>query len=88
MFDVFIFLTSFFFFRVLANPDTPPALDWTEYKKRIPIAGMVDTFRKSYETLNIPYPVDNVTKLVEEQEKTVLAEVNDFKNKSESKIKT
>lgn len=71
----------------MANPEAPPKIDWSLYKQKVPVAGMVDSFQKAYETLSVPYPVDNVSKQVDEQERTVQAEINDFKNQSAERIK-
>lgn len=54
---------------MMANPETAPKIDWGYYKVRIPVQGMVDDFRKKYESQNIPYPTDNVTPQIEQQEK-------------------
>lgn len=70
----------------MANPEKPPAIEWAEYKKVIPIPQLVDDFQKKYEALQIPYPTDNVTSQINEQEKTVKAEIEDFKKKSEERI--
>ncbi|XP_058833588.1 ATP synthase subunit d, mitochondrial-like [Topomyia yanbarensis] len=71
---------------VLANPETPPKMDWAFYQKNVPIAGMVEKFQKAYESLQIPYPADTLTSQVEAQEKQVLQEVAQFIKDSESRI--
>jgi F-type H+-transporting ATPase subunit d len=53
---------------MMANPETAPKIDWAYYRGRIPVQGMVDDFRKKYESLNIPYPIDNVTPQIDQQE--------------------
>ncbi|KAJ8931230.1 hypothetical protein NQ314_015889, partial [Rhamnusium bicolor] len=40
--------------RVLAYPETAPAIDWAFYKAKVPVAGMVDEFQKQYGALSIP----------------------------------
>lgn len=47
---------------------------------------MVDKFQKAYEGLQIPYPADNVTKLVEAQEKEVQQDIAKFVKESEVRI--
>lgn len=54
--------------RVLANPEKPPAIDWATYKAKIAIPGLVDAFQKEYESLQIAYPADKVTPLVDAQQ--------------------
>ncbi|XP_052861335.1 ATP synthase subunit d, mitochondrial [Anopheles cruzii] len=71
---------------VTANPETAPKIDWAFYKKNVPVAGMVDKFQKAYEALQIPYPADNVSKLVEAQEKEVQQEIAKFVKASEARI--
>ncbi|XP_058461869.1 ATP synthase subunit d, mitochondrial [Malaya genurostris] len=71
---------------VLANPETPPKIDWAFYQKNVPIAGMVDKFQKAYEALQIPYPSDTLTSQIEAQEKQVRDEIAIFVKESESRI--
>uniref|UniRef100_U5EWQ5 ATP synthase subunit d, mitochondrial n=1 Tax=Corethrella appendiculata TaxID=1370023 RepID=U5EWQ5_9DIPT len=71
---------------VVVNPETPPKIDWAFYKKTVPVAGMVDKFQQQYESLKIPYPVDNVTSQIDEQEKKVKQEIANFIKSSQSRI--
>ncbi|CAH1398615.1 unnamed protein product [Nezara viridula] len=73
--------------RVMVNPENPPKIDWTYYKAKVPVPGMVDTFQKKYETLQIPYPQDNVTPLIDAQEKEVKKQIAEFKEASAQRIK-
>lgn len=75
-----------FSLRVAANPENPPALDWNFYKKYVSVPGMVAEFQKQYEALKVPYPVDNYSSKVDEQERQVKAEVEKFKKESEQRI--
>ncbi|XP_046403733.1 ATP synthase subunit d, mitochondrial [Ischnura elegans] len=72
--------------RVMANPAALPKIDWAHYKKSVPVAGMVDTFQKQYESIQIPYPPDTMTASVEAQEKEVMAEVKKFVAESNTRI--
>ena len=49
---------------VTALPEKAPAIDFSGYKSKIAVAGMVDDFQKKYEALDIPYPKDNLTATV------------------------
>jgi F-type H+-transporting ATPase subunit d len=49
----------------MANPEAAPKIDWSYYKSRVAVPGMVDNFQKQYEALKIPYPADTVTPQVE-----------------------
>ncbi|KAG8234153.1 hypothetical protein J437_LFUL014521 [Ladona fulva] len=72
--------------RVLANPESLPKIDWSFYKNRVPVAGMVDTFQKQYEGLKIPFPNDTYTPAVEAQEKQAMEEVRKFIQESNERI--
>lgn len=54
-------------------PDAPLKLDWAMYKKHIAISGMVDKFQKEYDSVKIPYPIDNYTEKIEAQEKEAVS---------------
>lgn len=71
---------------VQANPETSPKIDWSFYKSKVAVAGLVDNFQKSYEALNVPYPKDNVTASVDSQAKDVKAEIEQFKQASKARI--
>lgn len=71
---------------VLANPEEAPKIDWAMYKKNVAVAGMVDSFQKSYEALKIPYPADNVSSQVDAQAKEVDSEIQKFVSDSNARI--
>lgn len=73
--------------RVNANPADPPKLDFSAYKGKIPIPGLVDSFQKQYESLKVPYPSENLTPKINEQEKQSAAEVKEFIAESNARIK-
>lgn len=73
-------------FSVVANPETPPKIDWSAYKAKVPIAGMVDTFQKHYEALKIPYPADTVSGQIDQQKSEIEKEVTAFIASSNSRI--
>jgi F-type H+-transporting ATPase subunit d len=58
---------------MMANPESAPKIDWEYYKACVPVPGMVDDYRKKYEALNIPYPSDNVTPQIEQQERETVS---------------
>lgn len=47
---------------------------------------MVAEFQKQYESLKVPYPADNYTSKVDEQERQVKAEIETFKKESNDRI--
>lgn len=65
---------------MMANPESAPKIDWDNYKSRVPVQGMVDDFRKKYESLSIPYPSDNVTPQIDQQEKETVSSCCSFKS--------
>lgn len=60
------------FCSVLANPESAPKIDFSSYKSKIPIPGLVDSLQKQYEAFKVPYPADKLTSEVNAQEKTAV----------------
>lgn len=73
---------------VLANPEQSPKIDWSAYKNKVPIAGLVDSFQKSYESLKVPYPSDTLSSEVEKLRGQLNSEIATFKKDSEARIAT
>lgn len=71
---------------MLSYPEQPPAIDWSFYKARVPIAGMVDDFQKQYTALKVPYPPDTVKPQLDALEKEVKADIEQFKSQSNARI--
>lgn len=71
---------------VTANPEAPPAINWTHYEKSIAIPGLVQTFKSQYEGMKIAYPADSYTKQVESQEVEAKKEIEQFVKASEARI--
>lgn len=71
---------------VLANPAESPKIDWSYYKNRVAVAGLVDNFQKSYEALKVPFPADNVSPQVEQLRKELQADIEKFKKESNARI--
>ncbi|XP_064552244.1 ATP synthase subunit d, mitochondrial [Drosophila montana] len=71
---------------VLANPESPPKIDWAYYKRLIPVAGLVDSFQKQYDGLSVPYPKDSVSKLVDAEIEESQCEISNYKKASEQRI--
>jgi len=60
--------------RLTALPETLPAIDWAEYKRRTKaFANVVDEFEKKYASLTVPYPsapsevLDHISKQEQEE---------------------
>ncbi|XP_075983055.1 ATP synthase subunit d, mitochondrial-like [Anticarsia gemmatalis] len=64
--------------RVLANPPTAPAINWEEYKKIVPVPGLVDKLMSEYQNLKIPYPEDKYTAEVDKQWASLETEIKSF----------
>lgn len=62
--------------RVLANPANPPAIDWAVYQQKVAVPGLVESFKKQYEALKVPYPVDKVSPQIDVQEKEAVSGLN------------
>lgn len=69
-----------------ANPAESPKIDWAFYKNRITVPGLVDSFQKSYESLKVPYPADNLSAEVANLRKEVESSIATFKKESEQRI--
>lgn len=77
-----------FFFRVLANPENPPQIDWSFYKSKVPVAGLVDQFQKAYSELKVPYPAvpSSVSSQLESLEQTTKQDIAKLKSESDVRI--
>lgn len=71
---------------VLANPEQSPKIDWAAYKNKIPNAALVDSFQKSYESLKVPYPADNLSSEVDKLRSQVSNDIASFKKESDDRI--
>ncbi|XP_014206573.1 ATP synthase subunit d, mitochondrial [Copidosoma floridanum] len=72
--------------QLQANPENPPKIDWSFYKKKIATPALVDKFQKEYESLSIPYPQDKYSSLIDEQEKLGQEHVKKFISESNERI--
>ena len=64
--------------RMVANPESPPKIDWSYYKKNVTTPGLVDQFQKQYEAVSIPYPADKYTADIESEEKQMAKKIEEF----------
>lgn len=71
---------------MLANPEQSPKIDWAAYQNKVPVAGLVETFRKSYEALKVPYPTDTLSGQVDALRKEITNDIQKFKAESEQRI--
>ncbi|XP_043188134.1 ATP synthase subunit d, mitochondrial-like [Amphibalanus amphitrite] len=73
--------------RVLAQPESMPALDWAYYSSRVSAPGMVDQFKKQLAALSIPYPEDKgVSSQIDAQAKEAEKKVTQFVSESKARI--
>lgn len=58
------------------HPPEAPPIDWEYYKRKVKPerVSMIEDFQQSYKALRIPYPLDNLSVLIEQQREAV--EVN------------
>lgn len=70
---------------VLANPETPPKIDWASYKKLVP-AAMVDSFQQKYDAVKVPYPADNFSASIDTQAQQTKTEVDNYVKASKDRI--
>ncbi|KAI8425039.1 hypothetical protein MSG28_006915 [Choristoneura fumiferana] len=64
--------------KVQANPPEPPKINWDEYKKLVPVEGVVDKLKAEYEKYKIPMPEDTLTKAIDEQWKSLEPQIKAF----------
>jgi len=57
---------------MLASPAEPPKIDWSLYKNKIAIPGMVDNFEKMFSAVKIPYPEDKYSAAIDKHEKEIV----------------
>ncbi|XP_015176002.1 PREDICTED: ATP synthase subunit d, mitochondrial-like [Polistes dominula] len=72
--------------RMMANPETSPKLNWEYYRKNVTTPGLVEKFQKEYEALQVPFPADKYTSLIDGEEKKILQEIEEFRQKCEQDI--
>ncbi|KAI9557818.1 hypothetical protein GHT06_014567 [Daphnia sinensis] len=86
MFNAFKLKSDQYLRRVMANPEKPPAIDWAYYQARVAVPGLVESFKKQYEALKVPYPVDKVTAQVDAQEKEAEIAIKEFIAQSNRRV--
>lgn len=73
--------------RMMANPEFPPAIDWQYYVNTVPIPGLVEDFKKKYESYQIPIPAaDAHYAQLAELEKSFTQDIAKFKSESSQRI--
>ncbi|PZC80903.1 ATP synthase subunit d, mitochondrial [Helicoverpa armigera] len=80
--------------RMLASPAEPPKINWDQYKKLVPVPGLVEKFQSQYTSLKIPYPEDKLSASVDKQWEELKPQIAKFSEemkklieKSEAEIK-
>ncbi|CAG0887339.1 unnamed protein product [Cyprideis torosa] len=73
--------------KMQALPMDPPKIDWSNYTARVMNPAVVEGLKKQYESIKVPYPADNVTKLVDEQEKQEEPRIQEFIAQSQARSK-
>lgn len=72
--------------RVFAYPEKPPTIDWSYYKSKVPVAGMVDEFQKQYSAFSVPYPPNPKTAELDALDKEISSDIEKFKAESNNRI--
>merc|ERR1712168_394467 len=72
--------------KVVSLPESAPAIDFSAYKARIAIPGMVENFQKQYEALSIAYPEDVYSSKIDEVQAAAVEDVKAFISESEGRI--
>lgn len=71
-----------------SNPPEPPKIDWDHYKKVVPIPGLVDNFKTSYESFKVPYPEDKLSAEIDKQWASLQVEIKKFSAEMQKEIST
>lgn len=71
---------------VLSNPEKTPEVDFEGYKKQITNKAVVDQLQAAYKSVSVPYPPDNISGHVDDQEKRSVVEYQEFTKISNAKI--
>lgn len=72
---------------MLSNPEKPADIDWSYYKSNIVNKDVVAKLEAAYKAVQVPYPKDNQSHLIDEQEKKAKADYEVFVQISNDKIK-
>lgn len=56
----------------MSLPVEPPKIDWSVYRNKIAVAGLVDSFEKQYSAVKIPFPEDKYTSAIDKIEKEIV----------------
>lgn len=64
--------------KVSTLPEAIPAINWAVYEGKIPVAGMLENFKKSYGALTIPYPEDKCSAAIDAEETEAMKEAVEF----------
>ena len=70
-----------------SNPEKPADVDWSYYKSNIVNKDVVAKLESAYKAVQVPYPKDTQTHLIDEQEKKAKADYEIFVQISKDKIK-
>ncbi|OQV13070.1 putative ATP synthase subunit d, mitochondrial [Hypsibius exemplaris] len=72
--------------KMTSFPENPPAIDWSLYQSKVPVAGLVEQFKKQYEAVKVSYPEDSLTKEIDAQEKNAVQATEAFVKESKGRI--
>jgi len=72
--------------RLSQTSEQAPAIDWSMYRKTVPVAGLVEKFEKEFQALKVPYPVDTASEYINKQEKEMDTMSSDFVKASNQRI--
>lgn len=62
------------YFPSLASyPEKPEPIDWEFYRRNTTKPELVDSFKKQFEALSVPYPKDTTSGILEEQQKKIVS---------------
>merc|ERR1711988_173692 len=69
-------------------PEALPAIDWSMYKSKIAMPGLVESFEKAYNSVNVPFPKDpdNIKASVDAQEADAAVQTQEAINSAKTTL--
>ena len=55
-----------------AYPVKPRPINWDQYRRNVAVPGLVDSFQKQYDALQVPYPKDTTSASIDKREREVV----------------
>ena len=64
--------------RVLSNPDSLAKIDFNAYRSQITDKAVVDQLEQAFKAVQVPYPKDDVSPQIDDQERRAAVEAEQY----------